>query len=422
MLRPDPSVKRHLQQHSLTLQLPLTAALCSLAVGLAIVLLATVSVRHLQSTEQEAMGQALSALLAQQARDALETGDLLSLAATLQQFRENADVARVSVFDVDDRVLAEAGAEAAQALSFRSPVRVGADVAGQAMVTLEDSAARESRQRYLLSLSALAVVLALLVFSLSRFAAQRLAQRLQALSQRLSLEQQETAEDGAELAQLEARIDALPLELLRAHTQTAQREEHYRGTTVLYLQLDSLAGYVSTLNESNLLRYTTRLHRIVYAAAGCYAGTLQVARQFGLVVCFAEEAGRGSAAVRAASCAWLVRSVARELEQGMTLSFSMSMALGHSELGPGSSEDIYPGLYLQAVMDELRETCLAQPDAIVLTHSVADSSELEACARTEAGGSESTRHLLGFAPPHADLVERQRDLLLARLRKRSPRH
>lgn len=414
-------MKYSFQQSSLSLQLPLTAAVCSLAVGLALVALAALSSRHLQEAQQDAFGNALAGHLAQQVSGALETGDLLSLAATLQQFHGTSGAGRVSVFDVEGSVLGQAGDAVEQPQEYRSPIQVGTDVAGRAVVTLDGANASESRQRYLLSLSALAVMLSLLVFLLARYPAQRLVQRLQGVSGRLVLSESAPASDPTqgELALLEQRVAALPMELLRAHTAAApSREDHYRNTAVLYLHLESLAGYVDTLNERNLHRYTDRLHRIIYAAAACYAGTLQVARQFGLIICFADEEGRGSAIVRAASCAWLIRSVSREIEKSMSLSFSIGMAIGRSELGPGDSSDIYPGLYMQSIMDELRGACLGDFEHILIAPVLADDPELTDCAQVRAREDDSYSELGPFNSPHAALLERQRELLLNRLRRR----
>lgn len=407
------------------MNLPLTAAACSLAVGLALVTLAALSSRHLQEAQQDVFGNALAGHLAQQVSGALETGDLLSLAATLQNFQGSSRAGSVGVFDVEGSVLGQAGRDVLEPQEYRSPIRVGSDVAGQAVVTLDGARASESRQRYLLSLSALAVMLSLLVFLLARYPAQRLAQRLLEVSGRLALDA--SAASGpppsqGEIALLEERAAALPMELLRAHTAAApSREDHYRNTAVLYLHLGSLAGYIDTLNERNLHRYTDRLHRIVYAAAACYAGTLQVARPFGLIICFGDEERRGSALVRAASCAWLIRSVAQELEKSKSLSFSIGMAIGNSELGPGDSSDIYPGLYMQSIMDELRSACLDDFEHIFIAPALADAPELtdSVQVRRRDGGGFST--LESFDSPHAALLERQRELLLNRLRPRPAR-
>jgi hypothetical protein len=128
---------------------------------------------------------------------------------------------------------------------------------------------------------------------------------------------------------------------------------------------------------------------------------LQVCRQFGLAIYFNGPNNAGSAAFRAASCAWLVRSVAKELEKKMSLSMTIAMALSQSELGIGDGSDIYPGLYMQHTLDELQEICASKPPKVLLSTlptEVRDYAMLEA-----------------FAGSYQDLLERQLRLILKRL-------
>ncbi|KGE03887.1 hypothetical protein [Pseudohaliea rubra] len=412
-------MKPSLRDLSLTLQLPLAAAALSLAVALALVLLAATSSRYLLTTQQADYGNALAQQIARRISSAMETGDLLSVAASLQRFVESSPTTMVEIYDVEGQALGRAGEDGHPGrVHYEAPVRIGQDIAGRVRIALDTGSARESRQRFLLSLSALAVVLSLLVFVLARYGAARLVARIAGAAERLALEGAPApVAAGSELELLEARVDALPLELLRPRDAGAPSGEHYRTNTVLYLHLASLAGYVDTLNERNLHRYTDRLHRIIYAAAACYGGTLQVARPFGLALCFAEGEGTGSAALRAVACAALVREVANTLEAGMSLSLAMGMAVGRSELGPGDAADIYPGLYLQGVLDELRDACLQDREHVLVTEDAAADADLAGRAdlRPEKPGF---RRLVGFADAQGKLLERQAALLLARLRGR----
>jgi uncharacterized membrane protein affecting hemolysin expression len=412
-------VNSPLRNLSLTLQLPLAAAALSLAVALALVTLAATSSRYLLETQQADYGNALAQQIARRISTALETGDLLSVAASLQRFVESSPATVVEIYDVEGQALGRAGTDGRPGEAhYEAPVRIGPDIAGRVRIALETGSARESRQRFLLSLSALAVVLSLLVFLVARYGAARLVGRIAGAAERLALEGAKPPAAGiSELELLESRVEALPLELLRPRDAGAPSGEHYRTNTVLYLHLASLAGYVDTLNERNLHRYTDRLHRIIYASAACYGGKLQVARPFGLALCFAEGEGTGSATLRAVACAALVREVASTLEAGMSLSLSMGMAVGRSELGPGDAADIYPGLYLQGVLDELRDACLHDREHVLVTEDAAADQDLAAHAelRPEKPGF---KRLAGFADTQQLLLERQSALLLARLRGR----
>lgn len=409
-------MKNAFRDSSLSLQLGLCAAAFSLIVGLALVTLAATSSRYLLDTQQRVYGEALAQQISRRISTALESGDLLSVAASLQRFVDSSPASDAALFDLEGTALGRAGSgKQAGQQRYRAPVRVGRDIAGEVLIALDAGAAGETRQRFLLSLSALAVVLSLLVFLLARYGAQRLGRRLQAAAERLQFDESAPAPAGNEVQRLEARVAELPLELLRPRDAGRPTDEHYRRNTVLYLHLASLAGYVETLNERNLHRYTDRLHRIIYAAASCYRGTLQVARPFGIAVCFREGDGPGSAAARAVACARLIRDVAATLEAGMSLSLAMGMAVGQSELGPGDAADIYPGLYLQGVLDGLRDACLQDREHILVSGDTAADADLTAQAelRPQTPGFQ---RLERFGKTGEALLERQAALLLARLR------
>ena len=63
----------------------LTAGLC-LLVSLALVALGAISTRHMQSLLEEQYGSALAQLVAARIGTAMESGDLLSISATLRRF------------------------------------------------------------------------------------------------------------------------------------------------------------------------------------------------------------------------------------------------------------------------------------------------------------------------------------------------
>jgi len=205
------------------------------------------------------------------------------------------------------------------------------------------------------------------------------------------------------------------MDLLRTRSETNPRDENYRTTAVLYLHLTSLVDYVDTLDEQSLLRYTNRLHQVVLASAGFYGGELQVARQFGLAIYFSGDNSAGSAAFRAASCAWLVHAVSRELEKKMPLSLSIAMAISQSELGAGDESDIYPGLYIQHTLDELEIICANKPPQVLLAPVVCEDLDIAGRLQLQATEVNDFQMLEEFEGPYKDLLERQLRLILKRL-------
>ena len=410
-------MKNPLQHSSIGQQLALlTAGLC-LLVSLALVTLAAISTRHMQMQQQEEYGSALARQIATRISTALETGDLLSVSASLQRFVETSSAEEVAIFDVEGKALGQAGDALGQNLrQYRAPVRVESDIAGQVVITISTDTAGAAQLQFVLSLLGLAVLLSLTVYITMRHFGQRLANRLGTLASSIALEDQaEDAAAGNEVDRLARNIEALPMDLLRTRSETNPREENYRTTAVLYLHLTSLADYIDTLDEQALHRYTDRLHQLVLAAADFYAGDLQVARQFGLAVYFSGPNSAGSAAFRAASCAWLIQAASRELEQQMRRTMSIAMAISQSELGAGDRADIYPGLYIQHTLDELETICANRPPRVLLAPVVCEDPDIASRLQHQATEVMDFAMLEGFAEPYQDLLERQLRLILKRL-------
>lgn len=397
-------------------QLALVTAGFCLLVSLALVTLGAISSRHMQEQQQEEYGTALAHQIARRISTALESGDLLSVSASLQRFVETSSAEEVAIFDIEGKALGQAGqALGKQLRQYSAPVRIASDVAGRVVITISGDQARAAQLRFILSLLGLAVLLSLAVYGASRHLGQRVATRLAALARVIALEEEDQRRPVNEVNLLQKRIEALPMDLLRTRSDAGPKEENYRHTAVLYLHLTSLVDYVDTLDEHSLHRYTDRLHQLVYAAAGFYGGELQVTRQFGLAVFFSGHNNAGSAAFRAASCAWLAQAVARELEQQMSLSLSIAMAISQSELGVGDSTDIYPGLYMQHTLDELQTICASKPPKILLSPLVCEDVDVEGRLQTQATEVMDYAMLEEFEGPYRDLLERQLRLILKRL-------
>jgi hypothetical protein len=409
-------LKNRIENTGLGPQLAFVAAGLCLLVSLALVALGAISSRHMQLQQQEEFGTALAHQIARRIGAALETGDLLSVSASLQHFVETSSAGEVAIFDVEGKALGQAGTARGQDLQqYQAPVRIESDIAGQVLITLSSDRARAAHLRFVLSLLGLAVLLSLAVYGASRHLGQRLATRLRGLSRSIALDDEAGTAPRNELYALAGRIDALPMDLLRTRSDTRPREENYRTTAVLYLHLTSLVDYVDTLDEKSLHRYTDRLHQVVYAASGFYAGDLQVCRQFGLTVYFSGDNKAGSAAFRAASCAWLIMAVSSELEKQMPLSMSIAMAVGQSELGIGDGTDIYPGLYMQHTLDELQGVCASKPPKILLSPAVCDDVDVSGRLQQQATELRDYGMVEAFEGPYQDLLERQLRLILKRL-------
>ncbi len=394
----------------------LSAGMC-LLVSLGLVALGAISTRHMQMSLQEEYGTALAKLVAARISTAMERGDLLSISANLQRLLEVSTAQAITLTDVDGKTLGQVGETHGQnPFHYSAPVHVESDIAGQITITINADNARAAQLRFVLSMLGLAVLLSLAVYGISRRFGQQLGGELTALARKITLEEEERAPQlRNEMLALTGRIEALPMDLLRTRSEPGPQDENYRTTAVLYLHLSSLVNYVDTLDERALQRYIERLHQVVYAASGFYAGELQVARQFGLAIYFTDHNSAGSAAFRAASCAWLVRAVSRAMEEHMSLSLSMAMAISQSELGVGNGTDIYPGLYTQHALDELQKVCASKPPDILLSPAVCEDVDVAGRLQHRPTDVMDYAVIEEFAGPYQDLLERQLRLILKRL-------
>lgn len=410
-------MKLSFQKTNLGQQLALLTSILCLTVSLALVTLAAISSHHMQLQQQEQYGTALAQQIARRIGAAMESGDLLSVSASLQRFVETSSAEQVAIFDVEGKALGQAGELLGQnPHQYQAPVKIEDDIAGQVVITISDDAAQAAQFELVFSLLGLAILLSLAVYGASRHLGQRLGNRLSAMASTVALDDQpQELTSTNEVDRLASYIEALPMDLLRTRSETNPRDENYRSTAVLYLHLTSLVGYVDTLDEQSLLRYTNRLHQVVLASAGFYGGELQVARQFGLAIYFSGPNSAGSAAFRAASCSWLIHAVSRELEKKMPLSLSIAMAISQSELGAGDESDIYPGLYIQHTLDELETICANKPPRVLLAPVVCEDVDIAGRLQLQATEVSDFQMLEEFAGPYQDLLERQLRLILKRL-------
>ena len=416
-------MKSPIENSSLGQQLALVAAGLCLAVSLALLTLAAISSRHMQLQQQQEYGFALANQIARRISTALETGDLLSVSASLQRFVETSSAEQVAIFDVEGKALGQAGSVQGRNLNqYQAPVRIESDTAGQVVITISTDSAESAHLQFVLSLLGLALLLSLAVYGTCRHFGQRLGSRLADMAGAIALDEREEAnKPNNEVMLLDKHIQQLPMELLRSRGLSHRRDENYSTTAVLYLHLTSLVDYVDTLDEQSLQRYTDRVHQMALAAAGFYDGDLQVARQFGLVIYFSGHTGAGSRAFRAASCAWLVQAASHKLEQQMPLKMSIATAISQSELGAGDDSDIYPGLYMQHTLDELEAICANKPPRVLLSPTLCKDGDIAARLQYRATDLGDFVMLEEFAAPFRDLLERQLRLILRRLADRVTR-
>jgi hypothetical protein len=385
-----------------------------LMVALPLVLLSSLSSRYILEQEQRANGSTLATIVASDLAPVMARGDLILLEVSLRQIHSRHQLAGIRVEDVDGRTLGSAGASAeAGSVAYRSLINIDDNIAGELILLVPAAATDSEIQRMNLGLVSLALLLSLFAAALAARWGQGPASRLRALSEKLALG--DDIDAGGEIDQLEEAVTKLPLELLKPPAAATGTTADYSDAGLLYIHLESLSHYVETLDEASLLQHTELQRRLVSGAAQLYGGKMTVVRQFGLLVSFSDRQSAGSPAFRAVSTAWLIQLAASEAGTGHSLRIRLSQACGISETGVGSSQDIYPDLYNQHLVDELAGLASSPPGGIHLTQAVAVEGEITNRCRLRG----EDRMLTGFEEPYCDLLERQRELLLKDFRQGS---
>ena len=86
------------------------------------------------------------------------------------------------------------------------------------------------------------------------------------------------------------------------------------------------------------------------------------------------------------------------------------LAIGVSELGRGDAQDIYPGLYTQATLDDLLELAHQDVDAILLSSRAAEDDGLTSRIGIDVI-DEQWMALGDISSRHMDLLTRQLTLI-----------
>ena len=403
-------ILRRLRHQPLSHQLALVAAGCCLIATLILVTVASQSTQSILDTTLQEHAQAAVANLGLKAGNELATGDRLGLAAALQFYTDQNLFSGARALDVDGNELAVAGATTTGGSLYRHAILIDGNSAGSVELYLDLTPQLEAKETLLWGLIALAGLLSTAVFAITRPMGQRLASDISDAVAQLDAISNEPSVSINELHKLRDSVNSLPLDLLKSHNLSHQDEEHYRDTAILCIALKHLPGYLDTLDDTRLQGYVGLLHRIAYGAAGFYGGELSVIRQFGLAIYFSGSHSIGSPVLRAASCAWLLAQSAALAEKAERLSFMPGLAIGVSELGRGDAEDIYPGLYTQATLDELLELAHQDVDAILLSSRAAEDDGLTARVGIDVI-DERWMALGDIGSRHMDLLTRQLALL-----------
>ena len=397
---------QRLRNQPLSKQLALAAAGCCLLATLTLVGVAAQSTQSIQSATLTEHAHAAVRQLANRASAELAAGDRLRLVAELQFYTDQTLFAAARVLDVEGLEIAIRGTIPAEAKAHRYPVLIDGNTAGNVELYLDFDEQRAARETLIWGLIALSLLLSTAAYALARPMGQRLASKISEAVAQLDAITEGGSTNVNEVHKLQDRIKALPLDLLKSLDIEESDGGHYNDTAILCIALKHLPGYIDTLDESRLQTYVSRVHRMAYGSAGFYGGDLSVIRQFGLAIYFSGSHRVGSPVLRAASCAWLLSRCSETAEKQERLSFTPGMAIGISDLGRGDDEDIYPGLYTQATLDDLLQLAHQDLDGVLLSSRAAEDASLTTRIGIDVI-DEQWMALGDISDSHLDLLERQ---------------
>lgn len=403
-------ILRRLRHQPLSYQLALVAAGCCLLATLILVAVAAQSTQSILNATLNEHAEAAVANLGLRAGTELASGDRLGLATALQFYTDQSLFSGARALDIEGNELAVAGTIASRGSRYNHHILIDGNTAGSVELYLDLTPQLAARETLVWGLIALAALLSTAVFAITRPMGQRLASDISAAVAQLDAISDESSVSVNEVLKLRDSINALPLDLLKSQNLSQPDDDHYRDTAILCISLKHLPGYLDTLDDSRLQAYVGLLHRVAFGSAGFYGGELSVIRQFGLAIYFSGSHSIGSPVLRAASCAWLLSQAAVLAEKTERLSFTPGLAIGVSELGRGDAEDIYPGLYIQATLDDLLELSRQDVDAILLSSRAAEDEGLTSRMGIDVI-DEKWMALGDISSRHMDLLTRQLTLL-----------
>ncbi len=294
--------------HRISQRLALLCGSLCLALALVLVLIGNLSSRYILEQQSRAQLATLATELAAQVAPLVAVGDLVRLEATLRGMRGRHNLQQLTVEDLDERPLGQAGSGITPNSSVtRAQVTIDGNIAGELEIVSAPDPALEEQRGMSFGLLVLGILGSLFAAALAGRWGQDHAGRINALRVQLAGSGSGADAAGDELAALEGAVAALPLDLLRPPADSEQQGGDYQEAGLLYVSLASLARYVETLDEQSLLEYTEAQRELIAAAAALYGGSLSVVREFGLLVSFTGDHATGSPGFRAVSCAGVHR-------------------------------------------------------------------------------------------------------------------
>ena len=332
--------------------LPAIALLFSLICGLVIGLLLHIQLDTLATRQGNQLSQTLAYQLAKSVRDPLIHRDNLSLQVELDELLSVEGVQRAAIYDVNQRVIAEAlkgRASIDGEYEQRSPVNIEDAKVGYTSVALEPSFMSNSFSQPLLAVIAIwagcSAILILLAYRLGASLSHRLGQLIQQLP---------GEEEGlSELATLEQRMEPL-----LAIPESYQPQLRRQPIALLGIACRNLPRLEALLNREHFESLMCRFDKLIDRTLMLYGGQRLHSAHYNIYLEFQGNDGEDDQSINAAYCATALLRVSNSLLGDDGLSMELAAAVSPSireRTGSTLLNELDQGQHLQTLRDLLEK-------------------------------------------------------------------
>ena len=364
----------------------------------------------LTKQEQDSLGQALLAQLAETVRDPLLENDIISLQVIIDQLvNQTPQVERVSVYDSRNRLLAQSqshfGSEN-KLNAYTAPVTVDNTITGQVRLELNVDRSRAPYLQLTASMFTLWLLSSVVFGVWLTKNATALSARIARISRQLATDS-EGADDSDELTRLENQL----IPLLSEENETSWASKSCHCLLGIYVaNMPRLRAQLNTEHFNQILdNIDTDLNRIMQI----YRGERLLTLDGYAYIRFAGHEDSDNELLHAVSLGAALIETCREgaLTDGLALEMKIAIAV-QSDSKPGHWRE---GIALQKTVDRLQQLFpLVGPWEMVIDSNLIEGDELPFCDCDPLADSDAQlfRH---FTPQQQLVYERQ----IAFLRQRS---
>lgn len=311
-------------QLSIPQKAALICTLCCFSISLSIVAGSHIADKQLIQRSGQLYGESLTRQLARDASNPLVQGDKLSLQSLLNKLVESPIVVRGSIYDIENRLIADAGQVQRQAQSISASITFQDSIAGYAVITLDATPLLQQVNKASWQLTSLVFVLSGLCFLLCFIPARYVSTALKDLTVIASIPAGQRKTNSQIGYRGDDEIQQLAHQILSSSPKAQNTDQHGFTEAVLVIELDNLHELRRRLNRQELESLVTTTNQQLIMISKLYDGKLSVHRSNGFCITFGGKDSEGDFPFRALcsgllALRWLQQSIL-DVREGIALS------------------------------------------------------------------------------------------------------